>query len=249
MNRGYDLNSAIKTFFIEDLHRHRELFIQQARSTAINPSQGVSSMSLSATEVHELKQAPSVEGVLPIILHRWSPRSFADKAVSAADLEKVFEAARWTASSYNEQPWRYFVGIKGDATYEKIYSTLVSFNQYWAKAAPVLILGVASTIFAHNGEKNTHCLYDLGAASSYLTLQAAALGLSTHSMAGFDQAAALAAFEVPSNFVAGAVIALGYQGEPADLGQEQMIAMEQAPRQRKPVSEFVFSSWGVPAKL
>ena len=206
-------------------------------------------MPLSAAELNQHKQAPHVEGVLPVILHRWSPRSFADKAVSAADLEKVFEAARWAASSFNEQPWRYFVGIKGDPTYENIYSTLVNFNQYWAKAAPVLILGVASTKFAHNGEKNSHCLYDLGAASSYLTLQAAALGLSTHSMAGFDQAGVLAAFEVPSDFVAGAVIALGYQGEPAELGQEHMIAMEEAPRQRKPLSEFVFSSWGVPAKL
>ena len=47
-----------------------------------------------------------------------------------------------------------------------------------------------------------------------------------------DQAGVLAAFEVPSDFVAGAVIALGYQGEPAELGQEHMIAMEEAPRQR-----------------
>jgi nitroreductase len=206
-------------------------------------------MPLSAAETKQLKQAPPVEGVLPVIHYRWSPRSFADRAVSAADLEKIFEAARWSASSYNEQPWRFFVGLKGDPTYDKIYSTLVSFNQYWAKSAPVLILGVASTKFAHNGEKNAYCLYDLGAASSHLTLQAASLGLSTHSMAGFDQAAAMTAFDVPADFIAGAVIALGYQGEPAELGQEQMIAMEQAPRERKALSDFVFSTWGVSAKL
>jgi nitroreductase len=206
-------------------------------------------MPLSAAEVNKVKQAPSVEGVLPTIHHRWSPRSFADKAVPSADLEKVFEAARWSASSFNEQPWRYFVGHKGDATYKKIFAVLVEFNQFWAESAPVLILGVASTKFSHNGADNGYGLYDLGAATSLLTLQAAALGLSTHSMAGFDHAAALAAFEVPANFVVGAVTALGYQGEPAVLGQEQMIAMEEAPRQRKPLSEFVFSAWEVPAKL
>jgi nitroreductase len=206
-------------------------------------------MPLSAIEVNQRKQAPAVAGVLPAIHHRWSPRSFSDKAVPSQILEKVFEAARWSASSFNEQPWRYLVGFKGDATYEKIYATLIAFNQYWAKSAPVLILGVASTKFAHNGTDNGYALYDLGAASSLLTLQAAELGLSTHSMAGFDAAAALAAFEVPTDFVAGAVIALGYQDEPAALGNEQMIAMEEAPRERKSLSEIVLSAWGVPAKL
>jgi nitroreductase len=63
-------------------------------------------MTLSAHEVNTLKQAPAAEGVLPAVLNRWSPRSFAERDVSAEDLKKVFEAARWAASSYNEQPWR-----------------------------------------------------------------------------------------------------------------------------------------------
>ena len=206
-------------------------------------------MSLSAAEVKELKKAPAVEGVLPAIHHRWSPRSFADKAVPSEILTKIFEAARWSASSFNEQPWRFFVGFKGDATYEKIFSTLIGFNQSWAGKAPVLIFGVASTKFSHNGQPNGYGLYDLGAAVSLLTLQAAELGVATHSMAGFDQAAALKTFEVPADYVAGAVTALGYQGEPAELGHDQMIAMEEAPRERKPLSEIALSAWGVPAKL
>jgi nitroreductase len=206
-------------------------------------------MTLSAIEVNTLKQAPAVEGVLPAVLRRWSPRSFADRDVSPEDLKKVFEAARWTASSYNEQPWRYLVGTRGSETYKKIFSTLIGFNQGWAGSAPVLILGVASTKFSHNGTPNGYALYDLGAASSYLTLQASALGLTTHQMAGFDQAAAHKAFEIPEDYALGAVIALGYQGEPAALGHEQMISMEIAPRERKPLSEFVLSAWGEPAKL
>ncbi len=51
-------------------------------------------MTLSAIEVSHLKQAPTVDGVLPAVLGRWSPRSFADRDVSAADLRRVFEAAR-----------------------------------------------------------------------------------------------------------------------------------------------------------
>lgn len=206
-------------------------------------------MTLSAIEVNNLKQAPAVEGVLPVVHHRWSARSFADRDVSPADLHKVFEAARWAASSYNEQPWRFIVGVRNSLTYNKIFGTLIGFNQGWAASAPVLILGAASTKFSHNGTPNGYALYDLGAAASYLTLQAAALGLTTHQMAGYDQASARQVLDIPEDYALGAVIALGYQGEPAALGHEQMIAMEIAPRERKPLNEIVLSAWGTPAKL
>lgn len=206
-------------------------------------------MPLSAAEVKEIKKAPAVEGVLPAILQRWSPRSYTDKAVPLETLAKIFEAARWSASSSNEQPWRFFIGLKGDATYEKIFSTLVPFNQAWAGKAPVLVLGVASTKSSRSGEENAYALYDLGAAVSLLTVQAAELGVAAHSMGGFVHAAALKTLDIPAGYVAGAVTALGYQGEPADLGHEKMIAMEEAPRERKPLSEIVLSAWGIPAKL
>jgi len=206
-------------------------------------------MNLTASEVNTLKQAPVVDGVLPAIHGRWSPRSFADREVSPADLRRVFEAARWTASSYNEQPWRFIVGPRNSAAYKKIFSTLVSANQAWAAAAPVLILGVASTKFAHNGSENRVALYDLGAAASYLTLQAAALGLATHQMAGYDTDAARKAFGIPEDYVFGAVIALGYQGEPSALGNHNLLEMEVSPRSRKPLSEFVLSAWDEPAEL
>lgn len=206
-------------------------------------------MSVSIPEVNHLKKAPEVEGVLPEILNRWSPRSYTDREVSPALLAKVFEAARWTASSYNEQPWRFIVGTRNSETYKKILGALIGFNQIWAGKAPVLILGATSTKFTHNGSPNGVALYDLGAAASYLTLQAASLGLSTHQMAGYDQAAARTALGIPDDYALGAVIALGYQGEPADLGHDQMIAMETAPRERKPLKEIVFSAWGTPADL
>jgi nitroreductase len=206
-------------------------------------------MTLSALEVSHLKQAPAVEGVLPAILQRWSPRSFADRDVSTADLKKLFEAVRWAPSCFNEQPWRFLVGLRGSNTYKKIFSTLVSFNQGWAGKASVLILGAAKTKFTHNETPNGFAFYDLGAAAAFLVLQATAFGLSTHQMAGYDQAAARTALGIPEDYALGAVIALGYQGGPAALGNEQLIAQETAPRQRKPLSDFVYSAWGEPATL
>ena len=206
-------------------------------------------MTLSASEVNRLKQAPPVEGVLPAILNRWSPRSFSDRDVAPADLAKVFEAARWAASSYNEQPWRFLVGTRNSITYKKIFDSLMAANQAWAGSAPVLILGAAKTKFSHNGAPNRVALYDLGAAASYLTLQASTLGLAAHQMAGYDQAAARQALEIPEEFALGSVIALGYQGEPAALADGQLLAHEVAPRQRKSLKDFVFLSWNSPADL
>jgi nitroreductase len=206
-------------------------------------------MSVSITEVNQLKQAPEVHGVLPLFHTRWSPRSFSDREVSPVDLTKVFEAARWAASSHNEQPWRFLAGVRNSAAYKKIFDSLMPFNQLWATSAPVLILGVAKAKFSLNGSPNRVALYDLGAAASYLTLQAAALGLATHQMAGFDQDAARKAFEIPEDYLIGAVIAIGYQGEPDALPNEQFRSQETSPRTRKPLTEIVLSAWDTPADL
>ena len=122
-------------------------------------------MTESINELNKAKQAPDVDGVLPIFHTRWSPRSFTDREVSKADLAKVFEAARWAASSFNEQPWRFLVGTRNSTAYQKIFDSLMPFNQQWAYAAPVLILGTARTKFSHNGTPNRVALFDLGAAS------------------------------------------------------------------------------------
>ena len=204
-------------------------------------------MTLSAAEVNNVKQAATVDGVLPAIQGRWSPRSFSGRDVAPADLARVFEAARWAPSSSNRQPWRYLVGVRNSSTHRLIASTLVGFNQAWAPQAPVLILGVTKA--AHDGTPNAYALYDLGAATALLTVQAAALGLSTHQMAGYDHEAARQALEIPEDYALGSVIALGYQGEPAALANEKLVSLEVAPRERKPLRDFVFSAWGVPAEL
>jgi nitroreductase len=205
-------------------------------------------MSLTASEVHKLKKAPPAEGVLPVIHERWSARSFSEREVSPETLRKVFEAARWAASSGNAQPWRFVVGLKGSETHEKIAGTLGGANKAWAPKAPVLILGTALAVNA-KGAANAYALYDLGAASTLLTLQAAALGMTTHQMAGYDHEAARQALGIPEEYALGSVIALGYQGEPEALGDATLIERETTARTRKPLHEIVFSEWDKPAKI
>jgi nitroreductase len=206
-------------------------------------------MTLTAIEVNQMKYAqPSAEGVLPLILERWSPRAFADREVSSGDLRIIFEAGRWAPSSYNEQPWRFLLGPRNSETYKKILDALVPFNQEWAGDAPVLILGVARTRFSHNDSPNNYAAHDLGAAMGYMALQATALGLAAHQMAGFDWVKARESFAIPETYGMGSVMALGYQGELSDL-PEKFQAQEQSPRSRKPLSEIVLSEWDHSADL
>lgn len=206
-------------------------------------------MTLSAHETRQLKQAPHVEGVLPAFHDRWSPRSFSAREVSNEMLAKAFEAARWAASSSNEQPWRFLVGRRGTGTHKKIFASLVESNQNWAHLAPILILGTARGNFARGGAPNRFALYDLGAAASYMTLEAASLGLATHQMAGFDQDKARQLLDIPADYLIGSVIAMGYQDEPAKLGDNTLIEREVAPRHRKPLNEFVLAEWEKPLDL
>ncbi len=199
-------------------------------------------------QVETTKQAPASSNLHEIIRKRWSPRAFSDKDVSPADLKTLLEAAHWAASSFNEQPWRFIVGRRGDSTYSRIYDTLVPFNQDWAKSAPILILTAGKKTFSHNGSPNYYGLHDTGAATATLAIQAAALGLHTHSMAGFSHDKARAAFSIPEDFDIGAVTAIGYFGDPESLPDE-LKKQETSGRTRKPLSEIVFSDWNTPAQL
>ncbi len=200
----------------------------------------------SPEEIEKLKHAPAIEGIPELILQRWSPRAFAEREIAPADLEKLFVAASWAASSYNEQPWRFLVGHRGDETYKKIFASLVQPNQLWAKSAPVLVLSVGKKSFGHNGSPNKYGLHDTGAATAYMGLQATALGLHTHSMGGFDNDLARASFGIPPDYEIGSVTAIGYFGDPSWL-PEQMYTNEVSLRTRKPTTDFVFSEWEKPA--
>ena len=181
---------------------------------------------------------------------RWSPYAYSDRPVPVETLRSLFEAARWAASSYNEQPWSYVVATKHDAAgYEKVLSCLVEGNQAWAKFAPVLAIGCTSLKFARNSNPNAVALHDLGQASAYLALEATARGLEVHQMAGILPDRARELFQVPEGVQPLTGLAIGYPGDPKSV-PEQIGSRDMAPRKRKPLAEFVFSGrWGTTAAI
>ncbi len=175
-----------------------------------------------------------------LIEKRRSPLSFADKAISEADINTLFEAARWAASSYNEQPWRFIYATKGQPLYDDLLDCLMEANQSWSRHAPLLVLTLASSTFARNGKVNRHAWHDVGLAVGNFSVQATELDLYLHQMAGFNAEKARENFNVPDGFDPVSVIAVGYLGDGSNLDESQK-QRESNPRIRKPLEEIVFN--------
>jgi nitroreductase len=197
------------------------------------------------------KPAPAAVPIHELIVHRWSPRAFEARAVEPEKLRMLFEAARWAASSYNAQPWYFIVGVKDDPeNYQKVLGSFVEFNQAWAKGAPVIALSVAGLKMPQDGSVNRHAFHDVGQAAATLALQATALGLQVHQMAGILPDKARQIFAIPADYEAVAGFAIGYPGDPLTLPEGRLRDNETGPRHRKPVSSFVFTGkWGEPSPL
>jgi len=126
-----------------------------------------------------------------LISRRWSPVRFEDRPVEVEKLRQVFEAARWGSSCYNEQPWRFVVGVKGHSgVHEKIVSTLVDANRQWAQHAPVLAISVAKLAFDRNGKPNRHAQHDVGLAESVCAGDGARIGGASDGWIRFAEGAA-----------------------------------------------------------
>ena len=194
-----------------------------------------------------IKHAKSEHPIQDFIAKRWSPYGFADRDVSEADLHSLFEAARWAASSFNEQPWSYIVATRAqEVEFGRLLSCLVEANQGWAKAAPVLALGVATLNFKRNSKPNRVAIHDLGLATGNLVAEATVRGLWVHQMGGILPDRAREIYDIPEGSEAVTGIAIGYAGNP-EAFPEEIRERDFAPRERKPQRNFVFgASWGNP---
>lgn len=153
-------------------------------------------------------------------LKRWSPRAFSEQKIEEEKLQSVFEAARWSPSCFNAQPWLFLYETDGPDR-EKFNSLLVPANKVWAEKAPVLIFLATRKRFTHNDKPNRHNMFDGGAAWMSLTLQANELGLVTHAMAGIELEQAHEVLKLsPDDFDICCAIALGYRGEASTLPEK-----------------------------
>jgi len=183
-----------------------------------------------------MKAQTAVE-INEVLANRRSPRSLDETAVlSKDDLVAVLEAARWAASAFNSQPWRFFVGHRGDEVFAQILDSLAPFNQGWSYRSSALILVAVHS--AEDGTPNKGYLYDCGLAVAQLVMETHHRGLVAHQMTGFDAAKAAQNLGIDASLLPVAVIAIGKQASAEQL-EGPLLERENAPRERKALEEIV----------
>lgn len=179
--------------------------------------------------VSTLKGQTMQDAMQTVMNNRHSGYQFdATKSVSKESLEMIMQAGRMAPSSYNDQPWFFIVCDRATnpEAYDKVMSSLVEFNQGWAKNAPVLMVSVAHTN-SHNNEHNRWAQYDTGAAAMCIMLQATSLGLMAHQMGGFDEKKIATLFNMPSDCVPMAVMAVGYEVAGGERSKKERKSMQE----------------------
>ena len=201
-----------------------------------------------------LERVPEQRPELTTLLdRRWSPRAFDwQHELGSEDLGVLFEAARWAPSAGNSQPWSFIYGLRGDATHARLMPLLDEGNQRWARRASALIVTIRQLAAGpdHDLFGADHTQFDLGQSVAHLSLEAMAIGLHVHQFSGMDRPAIAAEFGVPAHWEVTSGIAVGRIADPEIFDEQWEIDRERKPRDRRPVSEFVFGGdWGAPPAM
>lgn len=196
------------------------------------------------------KPAQTAVPIHPLLSHRWSPRAFAATPVPPEVLLSLLEAARWSASSFNEQPWRFIIATQQQPeAFASAVACLSDSNKRWAPHAPVLIFTFAVLHHAADGSPIRTAHYDLGLAVQNLVVQASAHGLVVRQMAGIHLDKIREIYHVPEGVAPMTALAVGYRGDPEQL-VDPLREREAQPRTRRPLADLVFQGeWGQTADI
>jgi nitroreductase len=174
----------------------------------------------------------------PLFVNRWSPRAMTGEQISDEELSRLFEAARWAPSSYNNQPARFLYAKRGTLGWKTLFDLMVEQNQLWAGKAAVLMVIISRKVFDFTNQPSVTHTFDSGAAWENLALQGARMGLVVHGMQGFNYGKAKYVLNVPDDYQVEAMAAIGRPASkdtlPPQLQQREM------PSGRKHVEQISF---------
>lgn len=189
----------------------------------------------------DLKTAPHrtpdhpVNAIFP---NRWSPRAMSGAPIARETLMTLFEAARWSPSSYNNQPWRFIYALRDSEVWSRFLDLLIPANQVWCEQAGALVVIASKKTFDHNGQPSVSHSFDAGSAWMSLALQGSILGLVVHGMGGFDYDKAREVVGIPADHAVEAMCAIGHPAPVESLPEK--LRQREVPSGRKKVAELAF---------
>lgn len=184
-------------------------------------------MKITTQQIIDLKKPQLKADIIELLKKRFSPRVFSDEKVRDDNLNSLIEAARWTPSSNNRQPWFFYVSQKDGRGFQKILNCLNESN-YWAKNASCLIVGCY--LDEDEKGKNNYAQYDLGQAVMSLVIQAQSLGYYSHQMGGFNKDTVKESLTIKAPLYPWVVIAIG---KIEDYSKADQILIDKDNKERK----------------
>lgn len=184
------------------------------------------------------KPATTQTEIHALLSDRWSGRAFdPSRAIDPSQIQALAEAARWSPSSMNAQPWRFTACLRGnEPLFSKMVDCLAPTNQVWARHAGLLLI-VAAKPFFEDGKPNRWAQYDTGAAVMALSIEATSLGLMVHQMGGFNADSMRDLLSLPQDLQLMTVVAIGHQLDREGV-PEALAEREFSPRNRQPIESI-----------
>jgi nitroreductase len=143
------------------------------------------------------------------IRSRKNVRTYQDRPLDDADLQRILEAARRTPSSKNEQRWD-FVVVREKDRLEKLAKVWQGARHVPGSAATIALVAPV----ADDQRVRESIAYDLGQATMSVMLAAADLGIGSGHSSVHDQEVAREVLEFPEGYYCAWLIGLGYPLEP-----------------------------------
>jgi nitroreductase len=162
--------------------------------------------------------------VYEAIRARHSVRSYRDRPVEPAKLNRVLEAAHLAPSARNDQEWR-FVVVSDQAKKEALATEASS--QHFMLEAPLIIAACAQTDGRVMGCGQLAYPIDVAIALDHLTLAAVAEGLGTCWIGSFDPARVRRILGIPPEVQVVELMLLGYPRETGTPPKKSRLPLEQ----------------------
>jgi len=174
-----------------------------------------------------IKNQVSEEAIAQIFTKARTHHVWTDKAVSDAQLQSLYELAKWGPTSANSLPMR-IVFVRSKEGKEKLYPALFGGNVDQVRAAPVTAIIAydekfynylpqlfpatdVKPMFENNAELSSFsALQSSSLQGAYFILAARALGLDTGPMGGFDRAKVDEAFFKGTSWKSNFLCNIGY---------------------------------------
>jgi nitroreductase len=175
-------------------------------------------------KTEDITQNVFCETLSSVIKKRRSVRKYLKKDVPNRDLEWIFDAARYTPSAGNYQPWEFIV-VRNEDTKKDLVEAC--YGQKWMLDAPIFVIAcvnlrLAAAVYGERGAK-LYGIQAVAAATENMMLMAEALGLGSCWVGAFSEVMIARLLECPEYVRPCAIITLGYPDEEPRMPPRQSI--------------------------